>query len=411
MKNTPIRLLVFIGTLTMVAILVVQVFWVSKSIGNQEEQFNRSVQMALRTVVEEHCKKIGDEVLNNPIDQLSNNYFIARTNYRIDLASLDTSLKEELLKRGIQMDYEYGIYDCQSDRMVYGDFVSMQDKEAIKPRGNLPKLTNDEYYFGIYFPGKAVGLVSSLGIWQLTSILTLLILIFFSYALVVILKQKRLSEVQRDFINNMTHEFKTPLATLQVSAEVLESATGERQKKYAQIMKSELQRLEKHVQQLLETSRMDHNDEQKQQLFDAQRILQGLVDKFLLKEGKDFKIDLNSDPIFIKGDPLVFETIIYNLLDNAFKYGNKLVQFRLSRDHKWVKMEISNDGKIIAASDRKKIFEKFYRIKDGDLHDVKGFGLGLYFVKQGVKQLRGQIEVSDGQGLNVFTLKIPVSHE
>jgi len=410
LKNTPIRFLVFLGTFSMVAILIVQVFWVSKAISNQEELFNRSVQMALRNVVEQICEINGIESpTTDPIDQLSTNYFIARTNYRIDLESLDELLKSELLKRDINLDYEYGVYDCQTDRMVYGDFVPLQDENKTEPRGELPKLVNDEYYFGIYFPGKTAGLVNSLGIWQISSVLTLIILITFSYALIVILRQKRLSEIQRDFINNMTHEFKTPLATLQVSAEVLESANGERQKKYASIMKEELKRLEKHVHQLLETSALEAEKVQNEH-FEPLPILQQLASSFENNLGKNFQSEISLDPSSkLIGDPIIFETIVHNLLDNAFKYGKSEVSFITRNMDKGIEISVSNDGAAIPKKEQKHIFQRFYRINQGDRHDVKGFGLGLYFVKQGVKNMRGKIDLHSDDQVTVFKITLPTA--
>jgi two-component system phosphate regulon sensor histidine kinase PhoR len=411
MKNTPIRFLVVLGTLSMVAILVVQVYWVSEAINKQEEQFNRSVQMALRNVVESLCELNGNDIpSSDPIDQLSNNYFIARTNYKIDLSSLDYLLKAELQKRGIAQDYEYGVYDCQTDRMVYGDFVSMQDQNGkTKPTGKLPKLVNDEYYFGIYFPGKTAGIVSSLGIWQLTSLLTLLILIFFTYALFVILKQKRLSEIQRDFINNMTHEFKTPLATLQVSAEVLENeASGERQKKYARIMRSELGRLDKHVHQLLETSVLDYDKTKAVVPIRVKAVLDRVAEPFRALPGIQWNEKINlTDECTISGDPAIFETIVFNLLDNAAKYGESLIRLTASKEAGLLEVKVSNDGREIPRKERTRIFRKFYRIHQGDLHDVKGFGLGLYFVRQGARSMHGKVTVVSSPDLTTFTLTFP----
>lgn len=403
--------MVILGTLSMVAILIVQVFWVTQAINKQEELFNRSVQMAMRNVVEALCEVNGNDIpSNDPIDQLSSNYFIARTNYRIDLKSLDYLLKAELQKRNIDQDYEYGVYDCQTNRMVYGDFVSVHDKAGkTKPTGQLPTLVNDEYYFGIYFPGKKAGLVSNLGIWQVTSALTLLILVFFSYALFVILKQKRLSEIQRDFINNMTHEFKTPLATLQVSAEVLQKeASGERQKKYASIMKSELSRLEQHVHQLLETSLLDYSANKKESHFQPKAILDRLPEKFGNQAGKSLEAtnELAVDTL-IKGDVVIFETIIFNLLDNAFKYGGTKVIFEAREKDRKIEIGVTNDGPSIPRKEQSKIFQKFYRIHQGDLHDVKGFGLGLYFVKQGAKSMHGKVTLRSKEHTTTFTLTIP----
>ncbi|MFY0605620.1 MAG: HAMP domain-containing histidine kinase [Cyclobacteriaceae bacterium] len=411
MKNTPIRFLVVLGTLSMVAILVVQVYWVTQAIDREEEQFNHSVQMAMRNVVESLCQINGNDIpSNDPIDQLSRNYFIARTNYKIDLKSLDYLLRAELQKRNIDEDYEYGVYDCQTDRMVYGDFVSLRDLESeIVPTGQLPKLVNDEYYFGIYFPGKTAGLVSNLALWQLTSGLTLLILIFFSYALFIILRQKRLSEIQRDFINNMTHEFKTPLATLQVSADVLsQEAQSDRQRRYTDIVKQELSRMELHVHQLLETSVLDRQQDKKEKIV----LLKALIDQtdhFQSLANKGFEASLEglSASSQVLGEPRILETLFFNLLDNAFKYSENQVSLKAWEDKKYCYVEIKNDGRTISKRDQKKIFNKFYRVTDGDLHDVKGFGLGLYFVKQAVRKMNGKVTVDSQNDETSFLITIP----
>ncbi|WP_421874737.1 sensor histidine kinase [Marinoscillum sp.] len=411
MKNLPIRILVIVGALSMAAIVVVQIFWITQVMDRQEEMFDRSVQMALRNVVESLCEINGNDIpSNDPIDQLSKNYFIARTNYKIDLSSLDYLLKAELQKRSIDLDYEYGVYDCQSDRMVYGDFVELNSKQGkVQPAGKLPKLVNDEYYFGIFFPGKTAGLVNMLGIWKVTSVLILIILIVFSYALFVILKQKRLSEIQRDFVNNMTHEFKTPLATLQVSAEVLGNEVKEpRQQKYTEIIKSELVRLEQHVHQLLKTSMLDHQVMANEQI-EVINCLETMGQKFeRLHPGKlHVQIDLPPKTA-VRGDRVVFETMVYNLLDNAFKYGTAAVGFTVRREGRSVLIAITNHGPTIPPQERKKIFHKFYRIHQGDLHDVKGFGLGLYFVKQGARSMKGKVTLVSQNNETTFTLKIPI---
>lgn len=411
MKNLPIRILVIVGALSMAAIVVVQIFWITQVMDRQEEMFDRSVQMALRNVVESLCEINGNDIpSNDPIDQLSKNYFIARTNYKIDLSSLDYLLKAELQKRSIDLDYEYGVYDCQSDRMVYGDFVELSSKQGkVQPAGKLPKLVNDEYYFGIFFPGKTAGLVNMLGIWKVTSVLILIILIVFSYALFVILKQKRLSEIQRDFVNNMTHEFKTPLATLQVSAEVLGNEVKEpRQQKYTEIIKSELVRLEQHVHQLLKTSMLDHQVMANEQI-EVINCLEAMSQKFDRLHPEKLHVQIDLPPkTAVRGDRVVFETMVYNLLDNAFKYGTAAVGFTVRQEGRSVLIAITNHGPTIPPQERKKIFHKFYRIHQGDLHDVKGFGLGLYFVKQGAGSMKGKVTLVSQNNETTFTLKIPI---
>lgn len=410
MKNRPIRYLIILAAISMASIVITQVYWISTAINNQEEQFNRSVQMALHAVVESLCEINGNDYPNNPIDQLSNNYFIARTNYKIDLKSLDYLLRAELQKRNIDQDYEYGVYDCQTNSMVYGDFVTLKNAVSVKPEGKLPKLVKDEYYFGVSFPGRKGGLVNSPGIWKIISGLTLLILIIFTYALFIILKQKRLSEIQRDFINNMTHEFKTPLSTLQISAEVLaQESTNDRQKNYAEIIRSETERLQQHINQLLETARLDEGQKPTVKTrINVNSTINLLLDRIHpINNGREIEFQQEANDLYVKGDPMIFETMVFNLLDNALKYGQSNIRIMLSSTEKYVSIAIENEGPPISKTDQQHLFEKFYRVNTGNIHDVKGFGLGLYFVKTAIQQFDGKVTLHSVDTHHCFTLQIP----
>ena len=410
MKNTSIRVLILLGVVAIAGIMFTQIFWVSSAMDSHEEQFNRSVQMALKSVVESLCVINGNDIpSNDPIDQVSSNYFIARTNYKIDLKSLDYLISGEFQKRNIELDFEYGVYDCQTDQMVYGQFVSMNGEVNQAPSGKLPDLVKDEYYFGVYFPSKKAGLVSEMGFWQFTTVLTLIIVAFFGYAMFIILRQKRLSEIQKDFFNNITHEFKTPLATLKVSSEVLSgSAETEKQRKYSGIILDEVGRLEKQVSQLLKASFIDHYQANTFEIIDTGIVLEELISYF--EEREQLSIDKNIDghTIRMKGDRHLLETIIFNLLDNAKKYGNGKVQVSSTVIRKWWVLMICNEGNEISVKYQKKIFDKFYRVPTGDQHDVKGFGLGLYLVKQSTKLMKGRVSVESDNGKTCFTLKFPV---
>jgi two-component system, OmpR family, phosphate regulon sensor histidine kinase PhoR len=407
MKNTPIRFIIVLGSLTLIGIIFTQVFWVSKAVNNQEEAFNYNVKMALRNVVESLCELNGNDIPNDPIDQISTNYFIARTKYSINLSSLSFLISDELLKRNIKENFEFGVYDCQTESMVYGDFITYGE-EKVKPLGRLPKLENEEYYFGVYFPDKTPGLVSGLGFWQFTSLLTVLITVFFGYAMFVILRQKRLSEIQKDFINNMTHEFKTPLSTLILAADVLANeAQSERGKKYASIIKSESERLQHHVTRLLDTTSAEYHVSNSKTSIDVHQVLQATTDRF-----STFKIPitltLKNEVLIIHGNAESFEKILFNLIDNAVKYGRSFVEIQTSSIGKQLLIQISNDGEMIAKGEGRRIFHQFYRIPSGDRHDVKGFGLGLFFVKKAIAGFKGQVDFQSDSQKTIFTLKIPL---
>ncbi|MEP0367839.1 MAG: HAMP domain-containing sensor histidine kinase [Cyclobacteriaceae bacterium] len=406
MKNTPIRLIILLGSLTLIGIISTQIFWVSKAIKNQEQQFSHNVQMALRNVVESLCEINGNDISNDPIEQVSSNYFIARTNYSINLSSLDYLIRAELEKRNLKEDFEFGVYDCQTESMVYGDFISFGD-EKVEPHGKLPKLHNEEYYFGVYFPNKSGSL--DLGFWKFTSAITVLITVFFGYALFVILRQKRLSEIQRDFVNNMTHEFKTPLSTLMLSAEVLENEIrSEKGKRYAQIIKDESLRLQQHVSRFLDTTSIEHGAKTKKMPVDVDAAIREVADRFS-GFGRQVDHDLRCGKMVL-GDPENFEKVMSNLVDNAIKYGESKVEIKSWSEGKKIKIVVLNDGKPITPEEQQKVFDKFYRTPSGDRHDVKGFGLGLYFVKRSVEVIKGKIHLESGSSGTAFTLTLP-AHE
>ncbi|MEQ8238060.1 MAG: hypothetical protein RIA69_02555, partial [Cyclobacteriaceae bacterium] len=179
MKNSHIRWVVFLGVLSILGIIFSQVFWVQKAVENNQEEFNHQVQMALRNVVESLCELNGNDIANDPIDQVSKNYFVARTNYKINLESLDYLIKAELQKRSISEDFEFGVYDCNTDRMVYGDFISMSDQPKTTPENKLPVLAEDEYYFGVYFPGRSSGFGNDMDFWKFTTLITGILVLFF----------------------------------------------------------------------------------------------------------------------------------------------------------------------------------------------------------------------------------------
>ncbi len=343
MKNTTIRFIIILGSLTLVGIIFTQIFWVSKAVRNQEEVFNYNVKMALRNVVESLCELNGNDITNDPIDQISDNYFIARTKYSINLSSLSFLISGEFLKRNIKENFEFGVYDCQTESMVYGDFITFGD-EKVRPLRKLPKLEHEEYYFGVYFPDKTPGFASGLGFWQFTSVLTVLIAIFFSYSMFVILRQKRLSEVQKDFINNMSHEFKTPLSTLILAAEVLiKDVSSDRGKKYAQIVQSESERLQQHVTKLLDTTSAEFSVGKTKEPIDVNKVVESTVQRFSAFD-IEIKMSLTGEKLMIYGDSDLFEKILYNLIDNAVKYGKSLVEINTSSTRKLLFISIANDG-------------------------------------------------------------------
>jgi two-component system phosphate regulon sensor histidine kinase PhoR len=244
MKRNTIRLTIILGIISIIGIIVVQVYLLQKNFSLKERQLNQSIQIALRNVAE-ILSEYNNSVLpyENVVYQYSSNYYLVNVNNIIDAELLEHYLIKELSKINLYLDFEYGIYDCHTDKMVYGNYVQMSDNNHVKKtRKNLPKYDEYIYYFGVYFPERQKYVLSDFVIWYILTAILLIVIIFFGYTQFVILRQKQLSEIQKDFIDNLTHEFKTPITSLKLSAEVLSDKEiinePSRIKKYVSIIKS-----------------------------------------------------------------------------------------------------------------------------------------------------------------------------
>jgi two-component system phosphate regulon sensor histidine kinase PhoR len=399
--------MIILGTLSLAGIIAVQVYWISLSVTAEEETFDHNVRMSLRAVADNMCQIDGNELISNkPIDRISRNYFVARLRYNIDISVLDSLIKYQFENRNIDQDYEYGVYNCDSDQMVFGNQVTKTDNPPN--RLSLPKLSVDEYYFGVYFPNKTGGLLASISIWKYMTGGTLLMLGFFAYGLVVVLKQRRLSEIQKDFIDNVTHELKTPLATLRLSAEAIKKGDDpSRVSRYAQIIDQETRRLEKQVEQILEASIMEHGKCVKKPV-DMSNYLSELTDRLQLSHPQ-IKWEFNLDPIgVVEIDQNYLNTILHNLIDNAIKYGNGEVKLSVGRSDDSLQITIADDGPGIPKKYAKQIYHKFFRIPTDNIHDVKGHGLGMYLVKAAVSKIKGSIHLNlDKKGAE-FIIILPI---
>lgn len=394
MRNVHIRVLIILAVLSLLGIVGTQVFWLNRAIAQQDQVFNYNVQVALRNVVESLCEANGKDFPTvNPIEQVSGNYFIVRTNDKIDLANLEYLISAEIKKRSISQDFEYGVYDCANDRMVYAENVRVGGERS---QDIMPVLKNDEYYFGIYFPDKSRSLIAGFDLWKFTSAISLVVIIFFGFALFVILRQKRLSEVQRDFINNVSHELKTPLATLSLASSTLAERSTEKDNKYVQIIKKEVSRLQKNVEDILHSSLTENDTRIKIEPVDLQLFLNQLGVEMKEQYSShmiEWELIINV-PKKIHTNLKLFENIIRNIIDNAVKYGGKKISIAAFQNDKKIEISVSDNGPGIAPEYQKQIFKKFYRIPEtSHQHNQKGFGLGLYIVATEVKKLKGKISI------------------
>jgi two-component system, OmpR family, phosphate regulon sensor histidine kinase PhoR len=227
-------------------------------------------------------------------------------------------------------------------------------------------------------------------------------LIFFGFSLSIIIRQNRLSEIKNDFINNMTHELKTPISTISLSSEMLmrlEVADFEKVNKYAGIIFKENKRLEQQVERVLNVAKLDKDQViLDKELIDLHEILSEVKENFELHQlhkGGSIKLELGATNAKIKADPVHITNVIYNLLDNAVKYcdGNPIIIIATSNNRGGLKIDITDNGIGIKKENQRLIFQKFYRVPTGNIHNVKGFGLGLYYVKLIMNAHLGKIEI------------------
>jgi two-component system phosphate regulon sensor histidine kinase PhoR len=256
-------------------------------------------------------------------------------------------------------------------------------------------------------------------IFVLSGLGLFVIICFFIYILYVILKQKKLSEVKADFINNMTHEFKTPISTIMLSSETLLKPNiqdnPERIRRYARIIKDEGQRLRSHVDKILEIAVLDAETPKfKAEPVDIHALILREAEIIRVKieerEGK-FQADLKAENHTVKGDPDHLGNILFNLLGNALKYteGAPQIHIRTRNEKGRLVISVTDNGIGIPSRFKKYIFKKFFRVSTGNVHNVKGFGLGLYYVNKIVKSHRGKISVESEPGKgSTFSIFLPV---
>ena len=222
LKTKKINFIIILGLIAIVGILVAQLVWTKQAFNLEEKKFSQKVHIALLEVVKKLYESTNNDLPSeNPVEKISNDYYYVNIANDFDPIILEHYLKSEFKKAGVSTDYEYAMYNCQSDVMVYGNYISSTEDFKSKPTFNFPKNKNLVYYFAIRFPNETGYLFSSLRFWFILSAALVIILLVYVYSIFTIIQQKKYSELQRDFINNMTHEFKTPLSSILIASNYL----------------------------------------------------------------------------------------------------------------------------------------------------------------------------------------------
>lgn len=423
MPNNLIRRIIILGGLSIIGILFVQSYWLLKTWDIKDKEFDQTVNIVLRNVGE-RMAKYNKTLLpkTDLVQRRSSNYYAVNINSAIDAGILEQYLLQEMRKQSLNIDFEYAVYDCSTDKLVYGNYCSTENKDEkdIKKSKNLPKFNDLIYYFVVRFPKRESFLLANRNMTLTLTLLSVLAIAFFLYSMWVILEQKRLSELQKDFINNMTHEFKTPISSIKIASDFLANdqyvKSNPRLTKYTQIIRDQNLRLNDQVEKVLNVARLEKDSiELKKEIFEINQTLSDIInnESLKLKLGNITFTPLESI-VYINADKLHFVNVVANMIDNAIKYSNDVpvVEIKLHDVGKDVSLHICDQGIGIDKENQRKLFDKFYRVSTGDVHNVKGFGLGLFYVKN-ICSAHGwpiQVKSEPGEG-SEFIITIPKFNE
>lgn len=363
-----------------------------------------------------------DDVILNIMTTASNRPILQRA----DSTLVRDYLRQELDTLGLNVPFEFAVVNrsgiIQYRSPGYNSAAASPDNtftQTLFPRDPSSR----HYYLKVYFPTKKDYIFRSISFLVPAFAFTLILLILFVYTVIVAFRQKKLTEMKNDFINNMTHEFKTPISSISLAAQMLNDPAVRKSpamlQQISQVVNDETKRLRFQVEKVLQMSMFDRQKATlKIQEIDANLTVYNIVNTFKLKVekyGGHITANLDALNALVEVDEMHFTNVIFNLLDNAVKYRSEERPLHLvvsSRDLPGERLEISiaDNGIGIRRDDLKKIFDKFYRVNTGNLHDVKGFGLGLAYVKKMVGELGGSISVESeyNQGTK-FIIILPLS--
>lgn len=410
-NNIVIRIVVF-GILAILSIIAAQTWWVTNIWDLKEEEFHEKVNIALLNVAGEF-EKLGRNLPEyDLINQVSPNFYIVNVNDNINAGNLEYFLRSEMETVGLTEEFQYGIYNCTNKNMVWGELITYDpnaDTTQVKREG-LPVYDDEnfEYYFGVTFPNRGNWIINNMRPTLFLTFILLITTLFFMYSMFVILRQKRLSEMQKDFINNMTHEFKTPISTIKISADTFlnhpKIKDDPRLTQYARIIRDQNTRLNNQVEKVLQIAKIEQDNFKlnKEEIVLQAFLLEILNGARLNIEalGGTFSTDLNTPDTIVKADRLHLNNILHNLLDNATKYSKDKpdVQVKTYKKGRKIHLEIRDTGIGISKEEQPQIFKKFYRVPTGNVHNVKGFGLGLFYVKNICHSHGWKVELESEQG-------------
>lgn len=413
-KINRIKIIVLAGLIAFISIITIQVLWLKQAFDEEEKKFSQNIQVSLLEVANEMNRYYNYTTPHaNPVEKLSKDYYVVNMRNDFEAKTLELLLINKFKAKAINTNFEYAIYDCETDDMLYGSYIQFDKKENAEPSTYFPKAKNLVYYFAVRFPDKNSFIYNSLKGWIILCIAMVITLFIYLYAIYIILQQQKYAALQRDFINNMTHEFKTPLASILIASNFLSKnetvSSDDKLKQYSHIIIEQGKKLDSHLEKILNVAKDDVNPLLlNKEAIDVAQTIRNAIDIIKLKYPAVI-INVHNDAKHqvIQADAFHFANIVYNFLDNSVKYCDKVpeIHILLSNEGYKLVLKISDNGIGISQKNLKHVFEKFYRAPESKKLAVNGFGLGLYYVKK-ICELHGwklKAESTVGKG-TVITL-------
>ena len=418
-RSKTLRFVIFTSTVLVTIIIAVQLFWLQKVYRYEEKQFNINVSKSIRGLYDD--MELVNDVTDNEQKRIENpnpDVYLLKIDCNPNLDSLWLNLKSEFTDFDVYTDCKAAIYSSEKNEFTAQEYIDLPDSyHSTDKESKIPFFKKDYSYVILFFPHRSQYILNQMLFWIASGALLLLVLIGFGASIFYFYRQKFLNETQKDFVNNFTHEFKTPLAVMRIAADVLRQENiiekPDRLKNYATIIVEQTAHLQAQVQRLLEIAYTDRSSlPLEKENFNVNALLQqAIIDLQPLIEQKEAVINTTFSPTncFLTADKAYLLLAFINIIENAIKYStNPVIEISTTEIGTDLLISIKDNGIGIAPEHQKKIFDRFYRITQGDIHMAKGFGLGLNFVKKVINEHGGKIEViSTLKKGSTFIIKIP----
>jgi two-component system, OmpR family, phosphate regulon sensor histidine kinase PhoR len=416
-RSSTIRLGIFISTLVIAVILVFQLVWLKKVYQLEQKEFDHSVVKAIRGLYEDlDASAYYSYHLNALIETPEPHLYIARLNLPVNNDSLAGYLQSELEDFDIFTACHFGVYNAATGKYIYTGLLestgAKENSVAIAPGPATPY-----DHLALYFPNRRQYILEQMNFWIISSSILVVVLLLFGASLYYFYRQKFLNEIQKDFIHNFTHEFKTPVSVISLAGDVLKNPAiidnPDRLATYADIIAYQSAYLHSQIEKLLNfahtESRQLHLVKKRVNIHDLIREAISNLTPFITEKGTRLELALQAENPFLEADKDYLIIVITNLIDNAIKYSKQPhIVIQTKNNGHQVVLSVRDNGMGIEKKQVKKIFRKFFRIRQGDTYAAKGFGIGLSFVKKIVAAHNGKIKIESipGKG-SLFIIELP----